>query len=75
MSQETLPRVLNCLAKVTRYPLHLLTVDADLENDLGIDSVKRVEIVVALSTEFAVDLQGEENDPSIRTIGQIAAWV
>ncbi|MEZ6079444.1 MAG: phosphopantetheine-binding protein [Pirellulaceae bacterium] len=43
----TLRRVVEQISNVTRYPEELLTVDADLENDLGIDSVKNLEIVLA----------------------------
>lgn len=75
MVNETIERVVSCLAAATRYPAQLLTPDADLENDLGIDSVKLVEIVIALSTEFGVELQNEQRDPSMRTIDQIANWI
>lgn len=75
MVKDTLTRVINCIAATTRYPEKLLTVDADLENDLGIDSVKRVEIVVALADEFRLELSTSERDPSIRTIGDVARWI
>ena len=61
MTNETLKRVVDCLAETTRYPTQLLHADADLENDLGIDSVKRVEIVIALSEEFGIDLAVRSN--------------
>ena len=73
--QDILSRVTNCIAVTTRYPMQLLTPGADLENDLGIDSVKRVEIVAAMADEFGLDLVNEERDPSIRTIEQVANWV
>ena len=75
MANETIDRVVNCLAAATRYPTQLLTPDADLENDLGIDSVKLVEIVIALSNDFGVELQNQQRDPSIRTIRHIADWI
>lgn len=71
----TLRRVVEQISNVTRYPEELLTVDADLENDLGIDSVKNLEIVLALGEEFSLDLTAEVRDPSIRTIGQVADWI
>ena len=49
MSKDTFNRVLRCIAVTTRYPTELLVPHADLENDLGIDSVKNLEIVLALS--------------------------
>ena len=73
--QDILSRVTNCIAITTRYPMQLLAPTADLENDLGIDSVKRVEIVAAMADEFGLDLVNEERDPNIRTIEQVANWV
>ena len=71
----TLRRVVDQISSVTRYPEELLTADADLENDLGIDSVKNLEIVLALGEEFSLELTTEVRDPSIRTIGQVANWI
>lgn len=73
--QDTLTRVVDCLATTTRYPKRLLEPGADLETDLGIDSVKLVEIIIALSEEFDIDVKSEERDPSIRTVSQLADWI
>jgi enoyl-[acyl-carrier protein] reductase III len=75
MTKDILSRVVDCLATTTRYPTQLLTADADLENDLGIDSVKLVEIVIALAEEFGIELENKERDPSIRTIEHLASWI
>ncbi len=75
MSEDTLNRVVSCLAATTRYPTELLTPDAELENGLGIDSVKQVEFIVALGEEFELDLVSQVRDPSIRTIHDVAVWV
>ena len=72
---SVIDRVVECIAVTTRYPKQLLLAEADLENDLGIDSVKRVEIVTALADEFDLDLLSKERDPSIRTIGHVAQWI
>ncbi|HEY1076538.1 MAG TPA: beta-ketoacyl synthase N-terminal-like domain-containing protein, partial [Fontimonas sp.] len=40
--------LLSIVAERTGYPTDMLALDADLEADLGIDSIKRVEIVGAL---------------------------
>ncbi len=73
--ENVLSRIVECVATTTRYPKQLLVADADLENDLGIDSVKRVEIVAALADEFGLDLISQERDLSIRTIEHIAHWI
>ncbi len=75
MIKDTIYRVIDCVATTTRYPIELLVADADLEDDLGIDSVKRLEIVVALADEFGLELNAEQRDPSVRTIGNIATWI
>lgn len=75
MKKETFDRVVNCVAATTRYPQQILTADAHIENDLGIDSVKRVEIVIALSAEFGRELHTEQRDPAIQTIGDLATWI
>ncbi len=40
--------LLGIVAERTGYPTEMLGIDADLEADLGIDSIKRVEIIGAL---------------------------
>ncbi|QDU93835.1 SDR family oxidoreductase [Lignipirellula cremea] len=75
MSQQTFTRVVECLAATTRYPHEFFTPDADMEEQLGIDSVKRVEILISLGQEFNLGLQSESYDPSIRTVGDVAAWI
>ena len=37
-------RLLDVVSERTGYPTDMLSLDADLEGDLGIDSIKRVEI-------------------------------
>ena len=75
MNTDTLQRVVDCVAATTRYPKQILTAEAHIENDLGIDSVKRVEIVIALSAEFGLELHTEQRDPSIQTIGDLVTWI
>lgn len=75
MIQNIFQRVVQTIATTTRYPSKLLSADADLESDLGIDSVKRLEIILAIEKEFSIPLKSEERDLNVRTIGQIARWV
>lgn len=70
-----LERVIEAIVAVTRYPVEVLSPDADLENDLGIDSVKLVEILVALGKEFNLDLMKQDRDSSIRSIEDVAGWI
>jgi acyl transferase domain-containing protein len=64
--------LLQVVADKTGYPADMLNMEMDLEGDLGVDSIKRVEILSAMQ-EQAPDLP--EVDPgamaSLRTLGQI----
>jgi acyl transferase domain-containing protein/acyl carrier protein len=61
----------------TGYPVEMLELDMDMEADLGIDSIKRVEIMGALQEAFP-DLPKPDNMEEIaelRTIRQIAQYL
>ena len=64
--------VVDVLAEITRYPREILTPEAQFDEDLGIDSLKRVEIVTALLNRFGQapsDLK--ELGPLPRTVGEL----
>jgi hypothetical protein len=44
--------LLNIVSDKTGYPVETLEMDMDMEADLGIDSIKRVEILGAMQTQF-----------------------
>jgi acyl transferase domain-containing protein/NAD(P)H-dependent flavin oxidoreductase YrpB (nitropropane dioxygenase family) len=48
VSVDARTTLLDIVAERTGYPTEMLALDADLEADLGIDSIKRVEIIGAL---------------------------
>jgi polyketide-type polyunsaturated fatty acid synthase PfaA len=61
----------------TGYPIEMLELDMDMEADLGIDSIKRVEIMGALQ-EALPDLpkpSNMEEMAELRTIGQIVEYL
>jgi len=68
--------LLEILAEKTGYPLDTLEPSIDLEADLGVDSIKRVEILSTLQ-DRRPDLPAPEPEDlaRLRTIGQIAAFV
>ena len=63
--------VIDIIAGVTRYPRSVLTEDASLEDDLGVDSVKQAEIFAVLSQRLG--LSREVKRGSVRTIRDIIA--
>lgn len=48
LSLDVAPVVLDVVAEKTGYPAEMLTLEMGLDSDLGIDSIKRVEIMAAL---------------------------
>ena len=77
---EKNPGVEACLLEVvshlTGYPVEMLALDMDIEADLGIDSIKRVEILATLEEKMPglpaipPDILG-----TLKTLGQIAAFL
>jgi acyl carrier protein len=55
-------RLLAIVGERTGYPAEMLDLDADLESDLGIDSIKRVEIAGTMTEAMALP-PGAEVDP------------
>ncbi|MDX2076743.1 MAG: phosphopantetheine-binding protein, partial [bacterium] len=64
------------VSKKTGYPLDILDLSMDMEADLGIDSIKRVEILGAMRTEFP-DLPQLKPDElgQLRTLGEIVDYM
>ncbi len=60
-SAETIEKVvLEAIADKTGYPTDMIETDMELEADLGIDSIKRVEIFSAVFTTLACTLSADE---------------
>ena len=57
---ELTERLLSIVSERTGYPPEMLDLDLDLEADLGIDSIKRVEILVTFQQTFAAAGAGED---------------
>jgi len=50
--EEVKDRVLRIISGKTGYPIDMLDLDADLESDLGIDTVKQVELFASARIDF-----------------------
>ena len=71
IAEET---VLAIIADKTGYPAEMLSLDMELVADLGIDSIKQVEIFGALREEYPVLQQWQTEDfVQIKTLGDIIA--
>ncbi|GAA6619329.1 beta-ketoacyl synthase N-terminal-like domain-containing protein [Scytonema sp. NUACC26] len=60
----------------TGYPVEMLDLDMDMEADLGIDSIKRVEILGAMQEMYPnLPQPNVEELGELRTIGQIVSYL
>jgi polyketide-type polyunsaturated fatty acid synthase PfaA len=66
--------MLKVVAEKTGYPQEMLSLDMDLESDLGIDSIKRVEILAAVE-EAVPGIPKVDSDKlgALRTLGSIVS--
>jgi acyl transferase domain-containing protein len=68
--------LLAVIAEKTGYPLEMLELDMALDADLGIDSIKRVEIFAALQSELPnAPAVRPEQLGSLQTLGQIVHYL
>jgi hypothetical protein len=75
---EVLNRLLQITSDRTGYPEHMLTIDANMEADLGIDSIKRMEILAAFQQAHAMGQGGAFQDAmekltALKTLRESAA--
>jgi len=66
--------LMQVVAEKTGYPTDMLKLDMDLEGDLGIDSIKRVEILAAIEERAALTSRPDRQRlSSLHTLGEILA--
>jgi acyl carrier protein len=52
-----------------------LTEDSSLKDDLGIDSIDMVELVMAFEDEYGIEVQYEELEKKVKTVGDIVEFL
>jgi|GEM_PF-280487 acyl transferase domain-containing protein/acyl carrier protein len=77
IDQDTLSQtLLTIVSDKTGYPMEMLELSMDIEADLGIDSIKRVEILGALLELYPeLPKPNPEELAQLRTLGQIAEYI
>ncbi len=66
--------LLDTVSQKTGYPIEALDLDMELEGELGIDSIKRVEILGAMQGHFPdMPEVSTKEMASLRTLGEIVA--
>ncbi len=70
------PVLLEAVAEKTGYPVEMLELDMKLDDDLGIDSIKRVEILSAVQDRLpGTPTIGPEQTGSLRTLREIVEFL
>jgi len=70
---DVLPLLLAVVSEKTGYPVEMLEPEMALDSDLGIDSIKRVEILSAIRERLPdAPVIGPEHLGSLRTLAEIA---
>jgi acyl transferase domain-containing protein/acyl carrier protein/NAD(P)-dependent dehydrogenase (short-subunit alcohol dehydrogenase family) len=73
-SEEVTQTLLKVVSEKTGYPIEMLELDMGMDSDLGIDSIKRVEILSCLQERLpGSPLIGPEHLGTLDTLGKIAA--
>ena len=68
--------LLDIVSDKTGYPAEMLELDMDMEADLGIDSIKRVEILGALQDQYPSMPEIDADTLSdLRTLQQIIDYI
>lgn len=73
--------ILDIVSEKTGYPKEMLGLDLDLEADLSIDSIKRMEIISDLKVKIGFGADKEqadnlmENLAAIKTLKGLATWI
>ena len=72
--EEVTAAMMTIVGEKTGYPLEMLELGMDMESDLGIDSIKRVEILGAVQDKIPAlpEVPGDEL-AEMRTLGEIVA--
>jgi acyl carrier protein len=68
--------LLAIVSEKTGYPVEVLDLGMELEGELGIDSIKRVEILSAMQSKLPgmPEVKAKEM-ASLRTLGEIVAYM
>ena len=72
LAQSAEDRVLDVFAEITRYPREVLDPAADLEEDLGIDSVKLGEVFSVLRERYALPVELDIPKERLRSLRDVA---
>jgi len=70
MNENIEKEIVAIVSEVSGVDEEEISLDADLAKDLDIDSIKAIEIIVAIEKKYKVSVR-DEDIPSINTVRQI----
>jgi len=86
--QEIVVKVTAAIAEKTGYPEEMIEPELDLESDLGIDSIKRMELLASLAERLGIAMDSDamansaedstellKEVASLKTATQISTWM
>ena len=73
MSNNFEEEIKKLVADITEVPVEKLTLDADFFKDLGIDSLKAIEIVAAFEKKYRIIIP-EKDIPNIRNLREVLKY-
>ena len=75
IEQEIISMTNEVFIESFEIPSEKLTPEANIFNDLGLDSLDIVDLVVALQKKFGVTIRDDERVRTIRTLGDIYNFI
>ena len=73
--EEIFKTIQNLVAEQFAVEPEEVTMDTDLEEDLGADSVDLVELVMAMEEEFEIGETQEEDLGNLKTVGDAVNYI
>ncbi|CAN5138421.1 hypothetical protein BH11MYX1_BH11MYX1_03800 [soil metagenome] len=82
IAQDPMQLVISIVSERTGYPVETLGIDLDLEADLSIDSIKRIEIIGELAQRLGLRIDGNAGADALveelatkKTLRALVAWL
>ena len=74
MSDDVTERVRKVIAGILKVPLERVVPSAQFVRDLGMESIKSIELIAALEEEFDIEID-EDNVADVTTVEKSLAYV
>ena len=75
LSESVVEGVLDVVVEHTGYPAEFLEMDADMEGELGIDSIKQAEIMADLRARFGLPVDEEFQLRDYPSLGHVVSYI